>query len=237
MAVDTRADSVASNPATHYFRVVAHNYNTQTLFKSNVMAGRSVDNLAPSPPFLLSAQRVGNDVQVKWNRVHAADLRDYAVYRATSAGVTPLPLNFLEGTIDTVLVDHEVSPGAYYYIVTAYDVHGNQSAASNETPTTTNVGNTPPLTSLAVLPNSPNPFSATTLLSIGLPKPSDISIEVFDVAGRRVKTSQVKGAGAGWRHIEFAGTDDVGRPLASGVYFYRVTAAGSTVTRKMVITR
>jgi len=42
---------------------------------------------------------------------------------------------------------------------------------------------------------------------------------------------------AGWRDVEFDGRNDNGDLLASGVYFYRVNAAGETHTRKMVIGR
>jgi hypothetical protein len=64
-----------------------------------------------------------------------------------------------------------------------------------------------------------------------------VTIDVFDVAGRRVRALEVKGAKAGWNRVPFAGRDDRDRPLASGVYFYRVKAAGATITKKMVIAR
>jgi hypothetical protein len=52
-----------------------------------------------------------------------------------------------------------------------------------------------------------------------------------------VRTLEVAGAGVGWRKVALMGTDDRGQPLASGVYFYRVSAAGTSVTKKMVIAR
>ena len=64
-----------------------------------------------------------------------------------------------------------------------------------------------------------------------------MSVEIYDVAGRRVNRFELKGAGAGWKSVPFDGRDANGAPLASGVYFYRVTAAGRTVTNKMVIAR
>jgi hypothetical protein len=42
---------------------------------------------------------------------------------------------------------------------------------------------------------------------------------------------------SGWRTVNLDALDDAGKPLASGVYFYRIKAAGETVTRKMVIAR
>jgi hypothetical protein len=74
-------------------------------------------------------------------------------------------------------------------------------------------------------------------LRVGLPKASDVAIEVFDVAGRRVRSELTATLAAGWRDIDFDGRDAVGQTLPSGVYFYRVRAAGETITRKMVIAR
>jgi hypothetical protein len=52
-----------------------------------------------------------------------------------------------------------------------------------------------------------------------------------------VNTLDVKHARAGWQRVPFSGDDASGRALASGVYFYRVDADGTTATRKMVIAR
>jgi hypothetical protein len=237
----TRQDSVAGEPAIHYFKVIAHEYDyPQTrAWESGTVSTYSVDNLAPAAPLFLTAQRVGSDVNLRWNRAAAPDLRDYAVYRATSSGVSPVPVNFLAGAEDTLLVDTNAPLTALYYIVTAIDVHENESTPSNEASvsTPTGVGNTPPISALTVGPNHPNPFTGTTSLALGLPGASDVAIEVFDVAGRRVREQTLARQPAGWRTLAYDGRDDQGRPLPSGVYFYRVRTAAETVTRKIVITR
>jgi hypothetical protein len=99
------------------------------------------------------------------------------------------------------------------------------------------VGDTPALVRrLTVRPNHPNPFTGETQLEIGLPEAGAIRVEVYDVAGRRVRTMGVPGV-RGWQSVTFRGVNDGGHPLASGVYFYRVGVGGSTITRKMLITR
>jgi hypothetical protein len=235
----TTADSTSQGTMEHFFQVLSHTSDVFVFWPSNAMSGHSVDNLAPAPPLQLTAQRVGPDVHLQWNRVTVGDLRDYAVYRTTAPGVTPVPVNFLLSSVDTVTVDPSPPTGSLYYIVTAYDVHENQSAPSNEASVTgaTGIDDTPPIAALTVLQNHPNPFTGTTELGIGLPAPSGVSIELFDVAGRRVNVIKLPAGSAGWQRVPFAGVDDSGRPLASGVYFYRVTANGATVTRKMVIAR
>ena len=51
------------------------------------------------------------------------------------------------------------------------------------------------------------------------------------------RSLSIPDAGAGWHRIPFSGVDDGGRPLARGVYFYRVTANGTTASHKLVIAR
>ena len=101
----------------------------------------------------------------------------------------------------------------------------------------TGVGNAPALRELNVLQNRPNPFGNMTDLQIGLPSASKVDVVVYDIAGRRVRTMTSRFASAGWKSIPFDGRDNAGNPLASGVYFYRVSASGTTITNKMVITR
>jgi hypothetical protein len=98
-------------------------------------------------------------------------------------------------------------------------------------------GNLPPITSLTVLQNQPNPFTGETRLQVGLPAREDIRVEIFDVAGKRVRDVTIPGETKGWNTVKLTDRDDKGAPLASGVYFFRIRAGAETVTRKMVIAR
>jgi hypothetical protein len=179
---------------------------------------------------------MGSDVRLTWNSVPVPDLHDYAVYRATVAGVAPSPINFLSSVDDTTLIDNNAPTGTLYYIVTAVDVHENESSASNEASVSgpTDVGRTPTLSTLTLLPNFPNPFNGSTTLRIGLVTAAPISIRVYDAAGRRVRSLRVNGS-AGWQEVALFGIDDAQQPLASGIYFCRVSANGVTTTRKMAV--
>ena len=235
----TSFDSTATNSATHRFQILAHAGSDLINWPSNVLSGRSVDNLAPPAPLFLTAQRIGNYVYLKWNGVHVPDLDGYTVYRATSTGVSPIPGNFLANDNDTLLADSSAPTSALYYIVTASDIHQNRSVKSNEAAVsaTTTVGDLPPISALTVLQNSPNPFTDETQLRVGLPAKSDIRIDVYDVAGRRVRELVLPAQARGWVAVRMDARDDHGRLLASGVYFYRVHAGAETITKKMVIAR
>jgi FlgD Ig-like domain len=101
----------------------------------------------------------------------------------------------------------------------------------------TSVNHVPPAAALALRPNYPNPFSTTTTIDLRLPVDADVKVDVFDVAGRRVRQLDLGRIRAGSRPMSFDGRDDEGRLLPSGVYFCRVRAGGQTLTRKMVIAR
>jgi hypothetical protein len=93
-----------------------------------------------------------------------------------------------------------------------------------------------PRPSRLALENYPNPFNPTTIIRSALPEPAAVTLEVFDVAGRLVQTLvRGKKRPAGVFEAEWNGTDSAGRPVSSGVYFYRLHAGTESLTRKAVL--
>ena len=85
--------------------------------------------------------------------------------------------------------------------------------------------------------NVPNPFNPSTVISYELDAPGQVRLQVFDLGGRLVKTL-VNGTGSAGRHEQvWSGRDQRGRLVASGVYFYRLQAAGETETRRMLLAK
>jgi hypothetical protein len=85
--------------------------------------------------------------------------------------------------------------------------------------------------------NFPNPFGAGTSIRFALPRPEDVHLKVFNVQGRLVKTL-LDGTRAAGRHVvTWDGTDDAGQAVASGVYFYRLTAGDREAERRMTFLR
>jgi hypothetical protein len=114
-----------------------------------------------------------------------------------------------------------------------YDVYAQRMSGA-----VTSVPARPPrATPLAIYPNVPNPFNATTDIVVGLSVPSSVRVEVFDVLGRRVRVLEQGATETGVRRILFDGRDTTGQLLASGAYFYRVIAGGSIASSKMIIQR
>jgi len=83
----------------------------------------------------------------------------------------------------------------------------------------------------------PNPFNPTTTIAFGLKAPSHVSLRIYDVSGRLVRVLVEKGYTEGHYREQWDGRDRNGLPVASGVYFYRLTTGAFAQTRKMVLLR
>jgi len=82
----------------------------------------------------------------------------------------------------------------------------------------------------------PNPFNPTTTIRYDVVPPGGrVTIRVYDVAGRLVKTLTDADQPSGAKQVTWRGRDDRGHRVATGVYFYRMTAPGFEMTRKMVL--
>ena len=92
----------------------------------------------------------------------------------------------------------------------------------------------------ALLPNYPNPFNPETWIPYQLAKPADVTVHIYAVNGTLVRTlflgHQVPGSYQNRsRAAYWDGRNAVGELVASGVYFYTLTAGDFTATRKMLI--
>jgi len=70
--------------------------------------------------------------------------------------------------------------------------------------------------------NYPNPFTSTTVIMYSLPQKDWVKIQVYDVTGRVVKKFINSIQEPGYYKIKWDGKDNFGRPLGTGVYFYRI---------------
>ena len=92
----------------------------------------------------------------------------------------------------------------------------------------------------ALLPNYPNPFNPETWIPYQLSEPAEVTLRIYTVNGILVRTLAVGHTPAGIyqsrsRAAYWDGKNDVGEPVASGVYFYTLTAGDFAATRKLLI--
>jgi hypothetical protein len=84
-------------------------------------------------------------------------------------------------------------------------------------------------------PNIPNPFNPTTTIRFTLARAANVTLTVYDAAGRRVAELLDGRAPAGTSRVTWNGDDGAGRLVSSGVYFLRLDAEGIVLNQKMVM--
>ena len=85
--------------------------------------------------------------------------------------------------------------------------------------------------------NVPNPFNAETTISFDMAVAGDVDLRLYNPAGQLVATLATGFRQAGSYRLRWDGIDDAGRPLASGVYLYRLATSDRSETRKLLLLR
>lgn len=78
--------------------------------------------------------------------------------------------------------------------------------------------------------NYPNPFNSSTIISYQLPIKSNVTLKIFNLLGKEIKTLVNEEKNIGSHFIEFDA-----KQIASGLYYYRLTADGKNITKKMLL--
>ena len=87
----------------------------------------------------------------------------------------------------------------------------------------------------ALLGNYPNPFNPETIIGFSMKEAGNVVIEVFNVRGQKIKMLVDEYADKGEHRVVWNGTDDNGRNVVSGVYFYRMNTGGFVDTKRMLL--
>ena len=91
-----------------------------------------------------------------------------------------------------------------------------------------------------LLPNYPNPFNPETWIPYQIAEPADVTLHIYATNGHLVRTLKLGHQQAGIYHNRnraayWDGRNELGEPVASGIYFYTLSAGTFTATRKMLI--
>ena len=233
------SDSMGFDPRWQYFMVTAHTAVQSVFYDSPVDSGYSVDNLSPCTPGGLAAEQsfTPAGLNLTWDANLESDFHHYAVYRGLSDGFVPGPGNRVaEPSGADWFDDGWTWDSNYYYKVSALDVHGNESGWALLRPEDVTGIDTPKVPFATYLgQNYPNPFHPMTHIEFGLKSSANISLRIFDAAGRLVRVLYDGPRGRG-RYVEtWDGYSNQGNRVASGIYFYRLNAGAFSQTRKMVL--
>ncbi|HUU46537.1 MAG TPA: FlgD immunoglobulin-like domain containing protein [Acidobacteriota bacterium] len=99
----------------------------------------------------------------------------------------------------------------------------------------------PPATDLGftLMQNRPNPFvmyyDTETSIEYSLEKPTGVTLDIYNVLGRKVRNLIARSVGAGDHIVNWDGRDSQGRQVASGHYFYRMRTDRGALTRRLIV--
>ena len=132
------------------------------------------------------------------------------------------------GTVD--MTNNIVSIAGYTGSLSDWSLGGNNPTAVEE-------GRTIPKV-FFVNQNAPNPFRGQTVISFGLPEATNVSLVVYNAVGQKVRTLVNGKLDAGYYDIKWNGTDDHGKPLSAGTYFFKMNAGTKfSSLKKMLLLR
>ncbi|MCB5251840.1 MAG: S8 family serine peptidase [Candidatus Cloacimonadaceae bacterium] len=144
-----------------------------------------------------------------------------------------------DGDLDIIIPDN----GSYYVLdikrpffsIEWACYTGSYSRAGNIYQTTPTQDPVVDMHSTKLLAAYPNPFNPSTTLSFSLKDHGNVSLDIYNQKGQKVRSLLNDVLPAGEHSIHWNGTDDNGQNVASGLYFYRMKSGKYSSTRKMIL--
>jgi surface protein len=200
-------------------------------FESEIVSGYSVDNILPGVPEGVLASLVDNTVEVTWNESIDEDFQ-YFVIEKTVNNVE----EFIETSDAFFLDENYLSNAVHSYRIASVDHAGNQSEYSDvvEVAVLGIDGELIPAV-FTLYQNYPNPFNPTTQIKYDLPKDAMVTINIYDVLGRMIKSLLNDNQTAGYHSLQWDATNDIGEGVSAGMYIYTIQAGEYQSTKKMVL--
>jgi len=203
-----------------------------TVHKAGYWYAADQMHIGPTSEVLVAAfeaELTDKGALLRWRLGGDAAPLGYNVYRATGEGpYRRLNAELVPYNGATSYLDDTILPElTYRYRVGFVDSDGEFLSPEKEVYV--------PPREATLYQNYPNPFNPHTTISFFVPGPTEVLLDIFDSRGRRIKRL-VEGPYPYGRHeVEWNGRDDHGRPVASGVYFYRLRAGKKEFTRKLTL--
>jgi len=181
-----------------------------------------------------------NFVEFFWEDAIDIDENDHLVYTVSVSENEDLsqPILIAEDLDDNAYLWDNVPLNTYYWSVEVQDLEGEIAYSSVQTFQVDYVmgidGSMIPM-EFALLQNYPNPFNPVTTLRYDIPENSHVTITIYDMLGRQVKTLINQTQDAGYRSVIWDATNDYGKPVSAGIYLYQIQAGEYISTKKMVL--
>ena len=172
-----------------------------------------------------------NTVTLIWQTSGEINNRGFEVERKPTEGIKWTKIGFTEGhgtqnnLNDYSFSDRNLNSGKYNYRLKQTDLNGNFEYFNLISEVIISAPD-----KFELKQNYPNPFNPVTHLEFGISNMGLVSLIVYDISGKEVRTLVNEIKEAGYYSVKFNGSD-----LSSGIYFYKLQYAGKEVTKKMLL--
>ncbi|MCB5276310.1 MAG: C25 family cysteine peptidase [Candidatus Cloacimonadaceae bacterium] len=158
----------------------------------------------------------------------------YRVYKRFNSG----PFELVQESLETSFSESRDQIGYYYYYVCAVYL-GDEGSPSQtlllDNPYSDNQENDIPSLVTALNGNYPNPFNPTTTIAFSMAEAGPATLSIYNSKGQLVRQLANSEFTTGKHYLVWDGRDNGGRPVSSGLYFYRLSARHYSKTRKMIL--
>nr|MDK2850164.1 hypothetical protein [Candidatus Cloacimonadota bacterium] len=211
------------------------------------MAASFAATTPPNNDWMITPQINGGGDITFWARTY---MPDYGLERfkvgVSTTGTNPNDFTFISGP---TYVEAPVEWTEFNYSLANYagqDIHVGIQCLSNDAfiffvDDVTISGPVPnedvvtPVYTTELKGNYPNPFNPETTIHYSVKENSPVTIDIFNVKGQRVRRLVNETVNAGEHTVIWNGTDENGRSVSSGIYYFKMNAGKYSSTRKMIM--
>lgn len=186
----------------------------------------------PAPRNLSATVTPPSDVTLTWEPPENVDIRAFVGYRLFRNG-----LNISTITNPTILTftDTYVPDGVHeYWVCTLFNNPMLVSDPSNIVTVRIGVANDDVVASPASVSVYPNPFGNTANFEVQAKAATPVKLSIYNLKGQLVKSWNAHSDAQGISNIQWNGTDNANNPVHSGIYYYKLEAAGINQTGRIV---
>lgn len=230
-------------PPTSFLELVncGTGIGTPIEFLAGCLGTRGLDNLPPEisvPLDVDTSVSFGTTLCLKDIIATDPDTDDTLILEKVSGPGTFIPDTGLSPLSDSICFEPAAIDSTYEFVFQVTDPWG---ATDQDTFyvnfTTTDVPETPStgITGFVLEQNYPNPFNLKTSMSFEIPYGCRVSLKIYNLAGQLVNTLVDGKMEKGQHTIFWDGSNSAGDPVASGIYFYKLTASDFVSVKKMIL--
>lgn len=196
----------------------------------NITDGNPLQGPLPVNLILFISSVTANNVELKWQTESEKNNKGFEIYRKNTK-TDWQRIGFVKGSGNSntqsnyVFFDNDLNSDTYNYRLKQIDYNGN----FNYYFLNNNVIIGIPL-KIELKQNYPNPFNPVTKINYSIPTNSFVSLKVYDVIGKLITTLVNSQTSPGNYTVEFNAQN-----FSSGIYFYRLIAGNSILTKKMLL--